>query len=69
MKVLQKQNAWILQMLMYETGRRQLTISRGLPQPAPRRRVVLRRTSATKLTVKFDPAESSGFAPIIRTVS
>jgi len=69
MKILQQQNAWILQMLMFETGRRQLTIARGLPQSAPRRRVSFRRHRGMKLVVTFAPEELSGFAPVIRTVS
>ena len=69
MKALQQQNAWILQMLMYETGRRRLTISRHLPQPVPRRRVTLRRDGMMKLAVTFAAEELSGFAPVIRIVS
>jgi hypothetical protein len=69
MKALQQQNAWILQMLMYETGRRRLTIARGQPQPAPRRRISLRRNGAMKLAVTFPPEELSGFTPAICIVS
>jgi hypothetical protein len=68
MKALQKQNAWILQMLMYEKGRRQLTIARDLPPPVPRRRIARRSNGALKLAVAFAPEESSGFTPVIRTV-
>ena len=70
MKTLQRQNSWSLQSLRDGTGRRQLTIaSRELSQPAPRRRIALRRNRAMKLAVTFDPGESSGFAPVIRTIS
>ncbi len=69
MKTFQEQNAWILQMLMYETGRRRLTIAREIPQPVPRRRAVPRRNSAMKLAVAFVPEELSGFMPVIRTIS
>ncbi len=69
MKMLQMQNAWILQLLMYETGRRRLVITRDPPQPAPRRRMARRSNGALKLAVTFAPEDLSGFAPIIRTVS
>jgi hypothetical protein len=69
MKALQKQNAWILQMLMYDTERRRPTIARQLPQPVPRRRVAFRRNGAMKLAVTFAPEDLSWFKPAIRTVS
>jgi len=69
MKALQQQNAWILQMLMYGTGRRRMTIGRELPQPVPRRRVAIRRNGAMKLAVTFASEELSGFTPVVRTVS
>ncbi|MFZ0828275.1 MAG: hypothetical protein WAO02_12720 [Verrucomicrobiia bacterium] len=69
MKTFQEQNAWILQMLMYETGRRRLTIAREIPQPVPRRRAVPRRNIAVKVSVRFVPEELSGFMPVIRTIS
>ena len=69
MKALQQQNAWILQMLMYNTERRRLTIARHFPQPVPRRRVALRRRRGMKLAVTFATEELSGFTPVIRTVS
>ena len=56
-------------MLMYETERRRLTIARHFPQPDPRRRVAKRRNGALKLAVTFAPEESSGFTPVIRTVT
>ena len=55
-------------MLMYEKGRRQLTIARDLPPPVPRRRIARRSNGALKLAVAFAPEESSGFTPVIRTV-
>jgi len=69
MKALQQQNAWILQLLMYETGRRRLTIARDLPQPVPRRRNVPRSNGRLRLAVTFAPEALSGFEPVIRTVS
>lgn len=68
MKMLQMQNAWILQMLMYETGRRRLVITREPPQPVPRRRVAARRHRGMKLTVAFAEEKLSEFTPVIRTV-
>jgi len=62
MKIIQQQNAWILQMLMYETGRR-----RQLPPQAGRRRFAFRRNDAMKLAVTFTPEEPSAFTPVIRT--
>ena len=66
MKTLQLQNVWTAESVLDGTGQRRLTIARGLPQPAPRRRVASRRNGVMKLTVASVPAERSGFAPDIR---
>jgi hypothetical protein len=65
MKVLQQQNAWILQILMYDTERRRLSVTRHLPPPVTRRRVALRRNGVTKLAVTFEPEGPSWFEPAI----
>ena len=66
MKTLQFQKVWTTQSVSDAAGRRMLTIARGLPQPAPRQRVPVRRHGAVKLTVTSAPEDQSGFEPVIR---
>jgi hypothetical protein len=67
MKSLQSQNPWTLQSTLDGTGRRRLILARDFPQPAPRRRIALRRKGMMKLSVSFAPEELSGFELVIRS--
>lgn len=70
MKTLQLQNIWTRQSMREGNGRRRLTLaSRGLSQPAPRRRVAFRRHLGMKLPVTFTTEYLSSFTPTIRAVS
>ena len=66
MKTLQREKVWTTQSVSDGAGRRMLTIARGLPQPAPRQRVPVRRNRAVKLTVTSASEDLSGFEPVIR---
>ena len=69
MKAYELQKVWTTQSVADGAGRRMLTIARGLPQPAPRQRIPVRRSGAVKLTVTSAPEEQSGFEPVIRIIS